>query len=166
MEASVNPDLRRELSPRQWDVARLKLPARDLREAIDLSILVSGKSVEELADALGLESKWTLYKQLADLRVPLHSLIPFMAACGSRIILKWLASGCDYLLLPRPRGRKVRPGEAAAVVSDVTKRLGRALELAREPKHKDKALLELDAAMTSIAGLRGALEKARQPELF
>lgn len=66
-------------------------------------------SVERIAERMGLEDHWALYKWLGNGRMPLVVLHPFEHACGIDLVTRYLAATAGKLLVPVPTGRQAQP---------------------------------------------------------
>ncbi|RKT44513.1 hypothetical protein BDD21_1898 [Thiocapsa rosea] len=122
-------------------------------------------SVDRVADAMGLASRFTLYKWLESGRMPAVLIHPFELACGATFVTSYLAASAHKLLIDMPTGRAVDGddiaglhGSFASAVealagfyggrSDAPATLGRLLEL-----------------MQTVAWHHGNVERHSQPQL-
>lgn len=102
---------------------------RDLREAIrackDHAREKRRLSVERLADLLDV-SVDTLYKWMADGRLPVSKVPAFEHACGVHYVSEYLAAGAGRIVIAIPAGHPTdAEGLAAlqAIIADATARL-------------------------------------------
>jgi hypothetical protein len=65
--------------------------------------------VERIAERMGLEDHWALYKWLANGRMPLVNLHPYEHACGIDLVTRYLAATAGKLLVDIPKGRQAQP---------------------------------------------------------
>jgi hypothetical protein len=63
-------------------------------------------SVERIAERMGLEDHWALYKWIANGRMPLVLVPAYEHACGIDLATRWLASSGHKLLVDMPTGRQ------------------------------------------------------------
>lgn len=63
-------------------------------------------SVERIAERMGLEDHWALYKWIANGRMPLVSVPAYQHACGIDLVTRWLAASGHKLLVDMPTGRQ------------------------------------------------------------
>lgn len=86
-----------------------------LRDALqgckDFALQRHQLSVERIAERMGLEDHWALYKWLANGRMPLVNLHPFEHACGIDLVTRYLAATAGKLLVPVPTGRQAQPAD-------------------------------------------------------
>jgi hypothetical protein len=72
-------------------------------------------SVERIAERMGLEDHWALYKWVANGRMPLVLLPAFQHACGIDLATRWLAAGGHKLLVDMPTGRQATAADMVAL---------------------------------------------------
>lgn len=63
-------------------------------------------SVERIAERMGLEDHWALYKWIANGRMPLVLAPAYQHACGIDLVTRWLAASGHKLLVEIPTGRQ------------------------------------------------------------
>lgn len=67
--------------------------------------------VERIAERMGLEDHWALYKWLANGRMPLVNLHAYEHACGIDLVTRYLAATAGKLLIDMPKGRQAHPAD-------------------------------------------------------
>lgn len=81
-----------------------------LRDALqgckDYALESKRLSVERIAERMGLEDHWSLYKWIASGRMPTVLVPAFEHACGIDLVTRWLAASHNKLLVPMPTGRQ------------------------------------------------------------
>ena len=65
------------------------------------------RSVDRIADLMGLANKWVLYKWLESGRMPAILIRPFEAACGIDLVTRYIGHSANKMLIEIPTGRKV-----------------------------------------------------------
>jgi len=90
---------------------RLRKRASSLPQAMELCLEHArsrhNRSVDQVADLMGLPQKWSLYKWMANGRIPGNLIPPFEHACGADYVSRYLAcSGRPRILIELPRGAK------------------------------------------------------------
>jgi len=124
-----------------------------------------GRSVDRVAELMGLANKWTLYKWLENGRLPAVLIHPFEHATGCDLVTQYLALSDHKLLIDIPTGRAVTPvdaNELQIAFSEAMKQLLRHYQKRGNPREA------LDAIHRVMAGLgyhRENVVKALQPEL-
>lgn len=68
-------------------------------------------SVERIAERMGLEDHWALYKWIANGRMPAVLLPAYEHACGINLVARWMAATDGKLLVDMPRGRQAQPAD-------------------------------------------------------
>ena len=68
-------------------------------------------SVERIAERMGLEDHWALYKWIANGRMPAVLLPAYEHACGINLVVRWMAATDGKLLVDMPRGRQAQPAD-------------------------------------------------------
>lgn len=93
---------------KRWQPATL----RDaLKGCKDFALERQHLSVERIAERMGLEDHWALYKWIANGRMPLVLAPAFENACGINLVTRWLAASQDKLLVDMPKGRQGQPAD-------------------------------------------------------
>lgn len=84
------------------------------------------RSVEQLAELMGMTDHWTLYKWLESGRMPVVMLRPYQAACGIDFVTRWIAGSAGKLLIDIPTGRHLQAADITdlhGAFADATKLL-------------------------------------------
>lgn len=68
-------------------------------------------SVERIAERMGLEDHWALYKWIANGRMPAVLLPAYEHACGINLVARWMAATDGKLLVDMPRGRQAQAAD-------------------------------------------------------
>lgn len=86
-----------------------------LREALqgckDFALQRHNLGVERIAERMGLEDHWALYKWIANGRMPLVNLHPYEHACGIDLVTRYLAATGGKLLVDIPKGKQATPAD-------------------------------------------------------
>lgn len=69
------------------------------------------KSVENIAEDMGMTDRWAIYKYLQNGRMPANLIRPFQIACGINLVSRWLAASEGKLLLDIPSGRGLKAAD-------------------------------------------------------
>lgn len=69
------------------------------------------KSMERIAEDMGMADHWALYKYLQNGRMPTNLLRPYQIACGINLVSRWLAASEGKLLLDIPSGRGIKASD-------------------------------------------------------
>ena len=95
------------MANRNWKHAR----ATSMPHAMELCLAYArgkhNRSVDQVADLMGLPSKWRLYKWVEDASIPARYLLSFEHACGADFVTQYQAHSSRRLLINIPTGRNV-----------------------------------------------------------
>lgn len=83
------------------------------------------RSVERVADEMGITDHWTIYKWLQSGRIPANLIRPFEVACGIDYVSRWIAASTGRMLVDVPSGRQLQPTD----VVELHNGFGAALQL-------------------------------------
>jgi hypothetical protein len=122
-------------------------------------------SVERIADRIG-GSPDTLYKYLADARMPAHKIIAFEESCNALFVTQYLAHSHGCLLVKIPSGRKathIQVNELNKFMNDI---VGQLIDLSANKGDADEAQRQITLLMEDLAFHRQNAAKLQQPELF
>lgn len=67
--------------------------------------------VERIAERMGQEDHWALYKWIGNGRMPLVLVPAYEHACGINLVTRWMASSSNKLLVDIPAGKQATPGD-------------------------------------------------------
>ena len=67
------------------------------------------KSMERVADDMGVSDHYALYKWIQSGRMPANLVRPFELACGINFVTRWYAASEGFLLVEIPTGRQAQP---------------------------------------------------------
>lgn len=106
-----------------------RLQPTSLRQALELCKEHGreqlNKSVERIADEMGVTDHWSVYKWIQTGRIPANLIPPYEGACGIDYVSRWLAASRGKLLVDMPIGRAL----ADADVVELHNGFGAALQL-------------------------------------
>jgi hypothetical protein len=125
-------------------------------------------SIERIADAMGLASKWTLYKYIESASIPARLIRPFETACRCSFVTAHLAASARKLLIDFPTGRKAEPADINAVQTACNGAVNALIQFADGSRDAVSAALTLSAvthAIETLARERAEVERFSQPEL-
>jgi hypothetical protein len=153
------------MSRRNWRA----MQPRDLRNAMELCLDYAkakhNRSVDTIADLMGLASKWTLYKWMQEASMPAKSIKGFEYACGIDFVSRWLVVSSGRLVIDIPKGRKGKAGDIQELQLATNEAIGALLKFYADPSDMDATLAAMQTALERMAWHKGNVEKYRQPEL-
>lgn len=124
-----------------------------------------GVSVQRIADRTFLHDHWTLYKWMANGRMPASYIRAFEQACGADYITRWLAASAGKLLIDIPTGRHATAADMQELQELLNSVVGQLLQFYGGKTQASDALNAIQQAMEGLAWHRGNVEKHAQPEL-
>ena len=147
---------------------------RDLKTSLHLTVHGSKKSVEHLADVMGISAS-SLYRACLDgesgCRFPLDLLIPLMQATGNYSVLDHINARCERITvsLPRVRGLKRKDADAVnKIQANFNAAFGEFLKFWIEPGQVEKAelLKALHAHQCDVEAMKRSVRDFDQGDLF
>lgn len=154
------------MARRNWKHER----AISLRRGMELNVLHAreklNRSVERIADLMGLSSHFTLYKYLESGRMP-ASLVPaFENACGANFVTQYLAHSANRMLVEIPTGRRASHKELNEVSSYTHQVMGMLIDFYEGRREQEEVESALTTLIEDLAHQRGNVAKHQQPELL
>lgn len=142
---------------------------RNLPHAFDLCVQFAKKqhnrSVEQIAELMGLPQPWRLYKWMEDGSMPSRYIRPFEHACGCDFVTRWLAHSGHRLLINIPRGRNVHASDINAMQQMSNDAIGALIAFANGTASAEEVIATTTRSMEGFAWHRANAEKHAQPEL-
>lgn len=146
-----------------------KVQARSLVHAFDLCVQFARKrhnrSVEQIADLMGLPQAWRLYKWIDEANMPTRYIRGFEHACGANLVTRYLAHAGHQLLIDIPRGRHIDAADLNTLQAITNDAVGALIAFAAGKAEAEETLAQITTAMESLAWHRANVEKHHQPEL-
>jgi hypothetical protein len=140
-----------------------------LRQAVDESIEyfkeAHNGSVERVAERMGYTTKWSLYKDLADLKLQLPQVKVFEHACGIDLLTRYYAASANRISIEIPLGRTAGADSIQALQAALTDAAGALLNFYAGQMQAEEALSAVNDAMQELAWHRVNVGKHAQPEL-
>jgi len=122
-------------------------------------------SVDRIADAMGMPSKYTLYKYIESASIPARLIRPFEAACHCTYVTQHLAASARKLLVDLPTGRKATATDIHTVQAACTRAIGALLSFADGKADAPQTISAVTDAIERLARERAEVERHSQPEL-
>lgn len=153
------------MKQRNWK----RVTPRSLRHAMELSIQFAKEKhnlgVERIADRMGLQGHWTLYKWMESGRMPANLIRPFELACGCQFVTRYVATSAHKLLIDIPTSAPAKDTDLMALNGNFSKAVGVLAAFYQDQAEPEKALTELTSLLTEIASHRARVERNCDPEL-
>lgn len=122
-------------------------------------------SVERIAERMGLDDHWMLYKWFQNGRMPAVLIPAYEAACGADFVSRWLANRDGKLLISVPTGRSVNAKDVNELQSALNTAVGSLIEFYESKKSTEETLAILTHALESLAWHRGNVAQHENPQL-
>lgn len=123
------------------------------------------KSVDQLADDMGMASKWTLYKWIEAAAMPARFIRPFELACNATFVTQHLAASARKLLIDLPTGKRPTAPDVHEVQEACTRAVGSLLDFSAGKADAAETISCLSQAIERLAAARADAERSCQPEL-
>lgn len=153
------------MTRRNWK----RFTATSLQEAVEACIEFarqnSNLSVERIADRMGLQSKWALYKWTESGSMPVRMVRAFEHACGADFVTRYLGASAHLLVIAMPNGRCAASADIHALQAACTDAVGALIEFTSGKRSPEETMSALTLAMEALAIERGHVERHHQPEL-
>ena len=123
------------------------------------------KSVEGIAEDMGLADHWVLYKYLQKGSMPANLIRPYELACGIDFVTRYLAASNGRLLVQIATGRKLNHTDVAELHEHFAKALQLMTEFYAKPGDPAETLAALTAHMEHVAWHRQNVAQHANPQL-
>ena len=123
------------------------------------------KSVEGIAEDMGLADHWVLYKYLQKGSMPANLIKPYELACGVDYVTRWMAASNGRLLVQVATGRKLNPTDVAELHEHFAKALQLMTEFYAKPGDPAETLAALTTHMEHVAWHRQNVAQHANPQL-
>lgn len=152
------------MSRRNWKYAQ----PGSLRQALEWSLEYAKQrhnlSVERIADRMGIENHWVLYKWVTSGRIPAVLIPTFELVCGINLVSRWLAATSGKLLIDIPTGRPCGAGDTQALQGVLHTAVGALIAFHGGHTDAPTALAAIQTAMESLAWHRGNVQQHANPQ--
>ena len=146
-----------------------KVQPTSITHAMELCVLYArdkrNLSVERIAELMGQASHHSLYKWMAEGRMPAVLIRPFEHACGASYVSRYIAHSAQYLTLRIPSGTKAEARALKALQASLPSAVTALIEFHDARMTQDDCIAVLTGALENLAWHRANVEKADCPEL-
>lgn len=122
-------------------------------------------SVERIAERMGLQDHWIIYKWIENGRIPAILIPAYESVCGINFVTRWLAASSDHLLIPIPVGRKSSSTDIQALQEVLNTAAGALLQFQAGNTETTDVLAAIQNGMEGLAWHRENVRKHTEPEL-
>lgn len=153
------------MTSQQWK--RIQPPT--LRDALKLC-QQHGKErkslgIERLAALMGLEDHWTLYKWIANGRMPALLIPAYEQACGINLVSRWLAASASKLLIDIPTGRTSNAQDIQSLQAVLHEATGALMAFYANDQEASATLAAIQSGLEELAWHRGNVHQHQHPQL-
>ena len=145
-----------------------RIQPNSLNHAQELCLLHArerlNRSVDQVADLMGLTNKWVLYKWIQNGRIPTVLIRPFEAACGINYVTRYLAHSDHKLLIDIPTGKRASDNDINTLQVCFTDAVALLLRFYGGQAESGETLSALTSTMERLAWHRGEVERHQHPE--
>lgn len=121
--------------------------------------------VERIAERMGLEDHWSLYKWIASGRMPAVSIPAYQLACGCDFVTRWLAASGNKLLVDMPTGRKADSESLSHAHAGFAEAMRLISAFYEGKSEADATLAAITNHLQHMAALHGNVATHATPEL-
>jgi len=123
------------------------------------------RSIDRIADLMGLANKWVLYKWLESGRMPAILIRPFEAACGIDLVTRYIGHSANKMLIEIPTGKRVTSTDLNELQSSFAGAVSLLVEFYERKNGSDEALAALTGLLEDVAWHRQNVQEHLQPGL-
>lgn len=135
-----------------------------VHQCLDHALAEHNRGAKRVAELCGLKLD-TLYKQVAECRLPINLLAPFEAACGAHYITEYLCASAHLLAVEMPVGRRLTETDVMTLQGSFGEAVGTLVRFYQGAAGAEETVAELTALMGEIGWHRANVERAQAPEL-
>lgn len=123
------------------------------------------RSVDQIADLMGLTNKWSIYKWIENGNLPSRLIRPFEHACGCDFVTRHLVHSAHKLLINIPTGRPPKSPDLVRSHESFSAAMSLLTQFYEGKADAQATLGALTTMMEDVAWHHGNVEKHLQPEL-
>lgn len=153
------------MAKRNWKAFRPNSLLAALEGCVDFAREKHNRSVDRIADLMGLPSKWTLYKWLSNGAMPANMLAPFEHACGCNYATAYLTVATGRLVIAFPTGRLIGTGDIQETQQICHSAVGALLAFSEGKQSAEDTKAALLSAIERLAYEHAHVTRHQQPEL-
>lgn len=153
------------MNRRRWKNVRPTSLRHALELCKDFAIDAHNKSVQRIADEMGLPDHWALYKWLQTGRMPANLIRPYERVCNCDYVTRWIAASAGRLTIEMPTGRHCTAQDTQVLQELLTTAAGKLLAFYAKNSEADETLAAIQAAMEGLAWHRGNVSQTQHPQL-
>ncbi len=149
---------------RHWKTLQPTSLPHAMELCLEHARVVHNRSVDNVADLMGLTNKWVIYKWMESGRLPANMISPFQHACGIGYVTRWLAQSDRKLLIDIPTGRTATAQDIQELQAAIHEAVGQLIRFYNGKVEADQAVAAITGVMQDLAWHRHNVGKHAQPE--
>lgn len=138
--------------------------ADSIQSCLDYALRKFNRSPKRIADLMGVKID-TLYKWLAEDRIPANMIGAFEHACGVTYLTEYLCAQAHLLAVEMPRGRKVQADDVMELQRHFADSVALLIAFYRGESDQDETVSSLHSLLNQVAWHKANVERAAAPEL-
>lgn len=150
--------------PTNWKRKQATSLSHAMELCINHGLEVHNRSVDNIADLIGLANKFTLYKYMASGKLPTNLILPFENACGASFITDYLACASNKVIIPIPRGKKAKQDDLLELQTDFNEAINVLSAFYKGNQKADETIAKLTKFIGAAAWHRENVAKSATPE--
>jgi len=135
-----------------------------IQQCLDYAIKKYNRGPKRVADLMGVRID-TLYKWLAENRIPTNMIGSFEHACGGTFLTQYLCAQAHLLAVEMPSGRKVDAGDIMDLQHHFAESMALLIAFYKGESDQDETVSSLQDLMGQVAWHKANVERAVAPEL-
>lgn len=123
------------------------------------------RSIERIAELMGISSHWTLYKYMESGKLPANLIAPFEFACGCSFVSEFLATRAGKIVIPIPQGKKATSEDINTLQHNFTKAVSALLEFYSGSENATETVAHVNIVIADLAIHKANVSMNEAPEL-
>lgn len=123
------------------------------------------RSVETIAERMGLADHWSLYKWIQSGRMPAVLIPAYEHACGVYYVSHWLAATDNRLVVKIPTGKRTSATDVLTLQGEVSSAITALIDFYNGTQDAPETLSRLQQAMEGLAFHHNNVRQYHTPEL-
>lgn len=153
------------MTPAQWK----RMQPVNLRDALKLCQRHAKErrnyGIERIAALMGLEDHWSLYKWIANGRMPAVLIPAYEQVCGINLVSRWLAANNGKVLIDVPSGRTSSAHDIQQLQAVLHEAAGALMAFYADDQEASATLAAIQAGLEELTWHRGNVQQHAQPQL-
>ncbi len=135
-----------------------------IQQCLDYALTRHNRAPKRIADLMGVKLD-TLYKWLAENRIPANMIGPFEHACCATFMTQYLCAQAHLLAVEMPSGRKVKATDVMDLQQHFAESIALLISFYKGESDQDQTVNSLQALMSEVAWHKANVERSTAPEL-